>query len=224
MRVLINPQSYDIVFSVASLVLIVVTFFIHMSEDNYYNKQRYIFGGVILVGFMINLMALIHNFYLESDSFKRFLGYEGNTYVVILERAFIYVMPYVSTKYVMSIFQIEPDNVVRKLALVLPMIYAIFFFASVLFTDFFFSFTEEGKIKYHYPQGATVNFSVILYFIFALYLLIKYTRTLSSEKATAIWIYYFLMLSGIPIRIITKSSAIFEFSVSIALLLCVYTF
>ena len=32
------------------------------------------------------------------------------------------------------------------------------------------------------------------------------------------------MLSGIPIRIITKSSAIFEFSVSIALLLCVYTF
>ena len=180
MRVLINPQSYDIVFSVASLVLIVVTFFIHMSEDNYYNKQRYIFGGVILVGFMINLMGLIHNFSLESDFFKRFLGYEGNTYVVILERAFIYVMPYVSTKYVMSIFQIEPDNVVRKLALVLPMIYAIFFFASVLFTDFFFSFTEEGKIKYHYPQGATVNFSVILYFIFALYLLIKYTRTLSS--------------------------------------------
>jgi EAL domain-containing protein (putative c-di-GMP-specific phosphodiesterase class I) len=32
------------------------------------------------------------------------------------------------------------------------------------------------------------------------------------------------MLAGIPVRILTKSASIFEFSVSLALLLCVYTF
>ncbi len=224
MNALLTPQSYDTVFSVASLVLILVTFFIHMSEENYYNKQRYIFGGVILVGFMINLMGLIHNLYLYDDSFKKIIGYDGNVYITILERAFIYVMPYVSTKYVMSIFQIEPDNNIRRLGLILPMIYSVLFYASGLFTDFFYYFNEDGNIKYNYPQGASVNLTVLLYFIFVLYLLIKYTRTLSSEKMTAIWIYFFLMLMGIPIRIITKSSSIFEFSVSIALLLCVYTF
>ncbi len=224
MEILINPQSYDIVFSIASLVLIVVTFFIHMSEENYYNKQRYLFGGVIFVGFMINCMGLLHNLYLYSDVAKRILGYDGNVYITLLERSFIYIMPFVSTKYMMSIFQIEPDNLLRKAFLFLPMFYSVFCFSSVLFSDFFVYFSPEGQIIYNYPQAATISFPVFLYFIFALNLLIRYTQTLSSEKATAIWIYYFLMLIGIPIRIVTKSSSIFEFSVSIALLLCVYTF
>ena len=224
MDAIMRPLSYDTVFSIASLVLIFVTFFIHMSEENYYNKQRYIFGGVILVGFMINSMGLLHNLYLNSDVVHKIIGSDGNFYIVILERTFIFIMPYVSTKYVLSIFQIEPDNMIKKLGLVLPMFYALFVFTSVLYTDYFIQFTDDGNLKYMYPQAMTVYIPVALYFIFVLYLLIRYTKTLSTEKATAIWIYYFLMMLGIPIRIITKSSAIFEFSVSIALLLCVYTF
>ena len=224
MRTLIYPPSYDVVFSFASLLLILVTLFIHISEENYYSKQRYIFGGIIAVALMINSMGFIHNMYLYNDTVKKIIGYDGNTYVVILEKAFTYIMPYVSIKYVMCIFQMEIDKLRKQLILILPMIYAIFFFASGLFTDFFYYFNEEGNIKYLYPQGATVNFTVELYFIFATYLLIRYTRTLSTEKATAIWIYFFLMLAGIPIRIVMKSSSVFEFSVSIALLLCVYTF
>ena len=224
MDVIMKPLSYDIVFSIASLVLIVVTFFIHMSEENYYNKQRYVFGGVILVGFMVSSMGLIHNLYLHSDMVKKIIGPDGNMYIVILEKAFTFIMPYVSTKYVMSIFQIEPDTQVRKLGLFLPMFYSVFVFASVLFTDYFIQFNKDGNMVYMYPQAISVYVTVALYFIFVLYLLIRYTRTLSSEKATAIWIYYFLMLLGIPIRVLTKSSSIFEFSVSISLLLCVYTF
>ena len=224
MDAIMRPLSYDTVFSIASLVLIFVTFFIHMSEENYYNKQRYIFGGVILVGFMINSMGLLHNLYLNSDVVHKIIGSDGNFYIVILERTFIFIMPYVSTKYVLSIFQIEPDNMVRKLGFILPMFYALFVFTSVLYTDYFIQFTDDGNLKYMYPQAMTVYIPVALYFIFVLYLLIRFTKTLSTEKATAIWIYYFLMMLGIPIRIITKSSAIFEFGVSIALLLCVYTF
>ena len=65
MDAIMRPLSYDTVISIASLVLIFVTFFIHMSEENYYNKQRYVFGGVILVGFMVSSMGLIHNLYLH---------------------------------------------------------------------------------------------------------------------------------------------------------------
>ena len=224
MEILTNPQSYDIVFTIASLLLICVTFIIHISEENFYSKQRAVFGGIIAVAFMINLMGLLHNIYLFSDPVDKLIGYEVNRYVVIVEKIFTYILPYVSTVYVMSIFQIEPQKPFKKVILVAPMLYSVLFFFSGTFMDFFFYFDQEGRLKYNYPQGATVNISIYLYLIFCTYMLIKYTRTLSTEKATAIWIYYFLMMAGIPIRILTKSSSIFEFSISIALLLCVYTF
>ena len=224
MEILTNPQSYDIVFSIASLLLICVTFIIHISEENYYSKQRSIFGGIIAVAFMINLMGLLHNIYLFSDPVEKLIGYEVNRYVVIMEKIFTYILPFVSTRYVMSIFQIESQKSYKKLFLIVPMFYSVLFFFSGTFMDYFFYFDQDGVLKYIYPQGATVNFSVYLYLIFGLYMLIRYTKTLSTEKGTAIWIYYFLMLAGIPIRILTKSSSIFEFSISIALLLCVYTF
>ena len=224
MEILTNPQSHDIVFSIASLLLICVTFIIHTSEENYYSKQRNIFGGIICVAFMINVMGLIHYIYLSIDPVEKMLGFEVNRYIVIIEKIFTYILPYVSTKYVMSIFQIEPAKYYRKVLLIAPMLCSILFFMTGVFTDYFFYFSNEGELEYNYYQGASVNISVILYFIFVLYLLIRYSKTLSSEKAIAIWIYYFLMLAGVPIRIVTKSSSIFEFSVSIVLLICVYTF
>jgi EAL domain-containing protein (putative c-di-GMP-specific phosphodiesterase class I) len=224
MEILTNPQSHDIVFSIASLLLICVTFIIHTSEENYYSKQRNIFGGIICVAFMINVMGLIHYVYLSIDPAEKMLGFEVNRYVVIIEKVFTYILPYVSTRYVMSIFQIEPAKYYRKVLLIAPMLYSITVFLVGGFTDYFFYFSNEGELEYNYYQGATVNIPVILYFIFVLYLLIRYSKTLSTEKAIAIWIYYFLMLAGVPIRIVSKSSSIFEFSVSIVLLICVYTF
>ena len=224
MEILTNPQSHDIVFSIASLLLICVTFIIHTSEENYYSKQRNIFGGIICVAFMINVMGLIHYIYLSIDPVEKMLGFEVNRYIVIIEKIFTYILPYVSTKYVMSIFQIEPAKYYRKVLLIAPMLFSILFFMTGVFTDYFFYFSNEGELEYNYYQGASVNISVILYFIFVLYLLIRYSKTLSTEKAIAIWIYYFLMLAGVPIRIVSKSSSIFEFSVSIVLLICVYTF
>lgn len=224
MEILTNPQNHSIVFSIASLLLICVTFIIHISEENYYNKQRSVFGGIIGVAFMINIMGLLHNIFLSVGPVERFIGYDGNKYIVIAEKIFTYILPYFSIKYVMSIFKIEPGKSFRKILLLLPMLYSVFFFITGVFYDYFFYFSPEGELEYNYYQGATVNFPVILYFIFAFYLLMRYSRTLSSEKAIAIWIYFFLMLAGIPIRILTKSSSIFEFAVSIVLLICVYTF
>ena len=142
MEILTNPQSHDIVFSIASLLLICVTFIIHTSEENYYSKQRNIFGGIICVAFMINVMGLIHYIYLSIDPVEKMLGIEVNRYIVIIEKIFTYILPYVSTKYVMSIFQIEPAKYYRKVLLIAPMLFSILFF--IIFINFFWIIKSVG--------------------------------------------------------------------------------
>jgi EAL domain-containing protein (putative c-di-GMP-specific phosphodiesterase class I) len=224
MGLITKPQTYNICFSIAALVLIFVTFLIHASEEKVYNRQGHIFGALIFDAFMLNLMGLIHNAYLYSDVGAAAIGYDINCYVVLTEKLFAHLLPYLSICYVMSIFQIDLNTVLKKAIIIIPTAYSLSVFMIGFFTKFFFYFTEDGNIKFIYPQGASVYIGADLYFIFATYLLIKYTKTLSSEKAYALWVYYILMLLAIPIRIISRSSSIFEFCVSLALLLCVYTF
>ncbi len=224
MELLLRPQNYNITFNLASLMLISVTMLIHLSEEVRYSKQRHVFGAIVIDAFIINFLGLLHQIYLTSDGFRQLIGFEGNKYIVIAEKIFIYLLPYFSIKYVMAIFRIGTDKFYKNAFLVIPLIYSIVFYLSGFWTDYFFFITEEGHLEYNYLQGATVNTGVVLYFVFATYLLVKYSVMLSSEKAAAIWFYYLLMLLAIPIRIISKSGSIFEFSISLSLLLCVYTF
>jgi hypothetical protein len=71
--------------------------------------------------------------------------------------------------------------------------------ASGFFSDFFYSFDSRGELQYHYPQAGTINLGIWLYFIFGAYLLVKYAKTLSTEKFLAILMYYMLMFAGIPV-------------------------
>ncbi len=224
MNLLTNPQNYDICFGIASLAVLMVTLIIHMSEEYYYGKQSTIFGALIINGFIMNSMGLIHNIWLESEVFRNIISFDANSLVMVLERVCIYMMSYFSMLYLMALFHIEPDSIYRKLIILVPTLYSIIGICSGLITDFYFTFSDEGKINYHYPQGGTLNIATILYFIFGAYLIIKYASTVSTEKKLTVLIYYFLMLAAIPLRIFTKSSSIFEFSCSIVLLLCVYTF
>ncbi|WP_051538196.1 EAL domain-containing protein [Butyrivibrio proteoclasticus] len=224
MEIFTNPQSYNITFTVSSLALLLVVLLIHLSEEDNYSKQRSNFGCIVFLAIFLNIMALVHNIYIYSTYGRIAISASVNSTCVILEKAATYMLAYFTMKYVMSIFHIEPKSEIRRIVLFAPTAYAMFFMFSGFISEYYFYFSEEGEMEFNYPQGATVNIGVILYFIFSAYLLIKYTRSLSTEKAYVIVAYYFLMLLGIPIRIITKSSSVFEFSVSIALLLCVYTF
>ena len=170
MELLTNPQSYDICFSVASLLLIVVTLFIHLSEENLYNKQRHIFGALIFTALMQNVMGLIHNLYMYNDYVNTIVGSEANALIVLAEKIFTYLIPYFSIRYVMSIFQIEPDTFYKKAILLIPTMYSTAFFIIGYFISFFFKYDEKGSIEYLYPQGASVNVTVYLYIIFATYL------------------------------------------------------
>ncbi len=224
MEIITRPQNYNISFSIASIVLILVTLAIHLSEERFNSKQRYFFGTIIFDALVINALGLFHSIWLYSDTLQAIISYDANKVVVICEKIFIYLLPFLSINYVMAIFNLDTDALWKKFALLIPTIYSCYIFLSGMFTDFFVYFDEKGILNYHYPQGATVNIGIWFYFAFAVYLLLKCGKALSSEKAVALWIYFFIMLSGVPIRIFTKSSAAFEFSVSIALLLCVYTF
>ena len=224
MDIISKPQNYDISFSIASIVLILVTVAIHLTEERFNSKQRAFFGAIVADALIINIMGLLHNIWLSNDAFGTFVSYDTNKIIVICEKFATYFLPYFSIKYVMAIFNVESDKLWKNMILILPTLYSCYLILSGLFTTFFLYFDEAGILHYVQPRGSTVNIGVLLYFAFATYLLLKYGQTLSSEKAVALWIYYIIMLFGVPIRIMTKSSSTFEFSVSIALLLCVYTF
>ncbi|SCY08963.1 EAL domain-containing protein [Butyrivibrio sp. INlla14] len=224
MEILTNPQTYEPCFSIASLVLLFVTFGIHLSEEKHFNTQGRFFGALVVDAILLNLMGFLHTLYLYNDHAHLVIGTELNNFIVLTEKIAAHLIPLFAIRYVMSIFQIETDNILKKALLILPTVYSMIVFMVGFYTGFYFYFTQEGQLKYIYPQGATVYLATDLYFIFATYLLVKYTRSLSTEKSSALWIFYILMFLAVPIRIFTKSSCIFEFSVSLSLLLCVYTF
>ncbi len=219
-----NPAHYNIWFCIASLLLIVVVLIIHVSEEIHSNKQKQIFGMIISDALILNAVGLLHNLWLYTDLLKEIISPTGNDWLVMIEKICSYLLAYLSIIYVMTVFRIELDSSVRKILLFVPTIFSVLFFLSGLVTDFFFVFSDGGELEYNYPQGALVNFSLYVYFVYAAYLYVRYARSMSSEKLISLVLYYILMLAAVPIRIITKSSSIFEFSVSLSLLLCVYTF
>ncbi len=219
-----SPQFGNICFNIAALALILVIMVIHITEESNVSLQKQIFGAIIVDAFLINLMGLIHNLWLYDDYVREIISYQTNSAVVITEKICSYIFACLSILYVMTIFRIKPESLFRKSLILVPTAYAVGVFLTGFLTDFFFYFDPYGNLKFRYPQGATVNIGVILYFIFATYLYIKYSRGLSTEKFIALVMYYLLMLTEIPVRIITKSSSTFGFEVAIVLLLCVYTF
>ncbi len=224
MSVITNPQNFNICFTIASLLLIFVTLIINSSEELYNNRQKRIFGMIIFDALIMNIAGLVHNLWIYSDHFREVISYETTCDIVILEKIATYFVAYLSMRYIMSIFRVDADTSFKKVIIFLPFLYSLLFWITGLFSDIFYTFDELGEIVYRYPLGASVNICPILYLLFAIYLYIKYARSFSTEKVVALIIYLLIMMGGIPVRIITKSSSIFEFSVSLGLLLCVYTF
>ncbi len=224
MDVITNPQSYNICFSISSLLLLAVTLVINTTEELYDSKQKRLFGMLILDALVLNLAGLFHNLWLHSEIIHNAVSIDMNNAVVIIEKIAAYTLAYLSMLYIMAIFRVDLDTPFKNAILFVPALYVLIFFLSGFLTDYFFYFTEQGEMEFNYFQGATVNLCLYIYFPYAIYLYIRYARGFSTEKMMSLLAYLILMLLGIPIRILTKSSSIFEFSVSIALLLCVYTF
>ncbi len=224
MELITNPQTFHICFSISSLLLVLVSLIINSTEELYDSRQRRLFGMIIFDALVLNLAGLFHYLWSYSDIFRSSVSIEMNNAIVIIEKIATYLLAYLSTLYVMAIFRVEFDTPFKKAFLFVPVLYSIGVFLSGFVTDYFFYFDEHGELEYRYFQGATVNICLFIYFPYVAYLYVRYARGFSTEKMLSLIAYFVLMLAGIPIRIITRSSSIFEFSVSLALLLCVYTF
>ena len=138
MGLITSPKSYNIAFSIASLLLVLIVFFIDVSEEAHNNRQKQIFGMIILDALILNVAGLLHNVWIYTDGMNGFIAMDMNVVFVIAEKMCSYLIAYFSMLYVMAIFRIYPDNFFKKAILLLPALYCVCFFFSGLFTDYFF--------------------------------------------------------------------------------------
>ena len=219
-----NPYNYNIYFSIASLLIILVAFVINASEEVYDNRQKQIFGFIIADAFLLNCAGLFHSLWMNVDVIHSAFSPDFNDTILVVEKLCAYTMAYLSMLYMLSIYRIELDKFWQKAVLFLPQMYVLVFFVSGFVSDFFFYVNDIGDFHYKFPQGLTVSIGLLIYFPFAVYLFFKYARSMSTEKQVSIAVYFFLMLLSIPVRFLTRSTSLFEFAVSLSILLCVYTF
>lgn len=224
MEVIFRPQNYEICLNMAAIVLAVITLIIHSSEEDYYGKQRRIFGILIFMVIFVNVVGGIHNVWIYSDWAKALLGYGFNCFMAVLEKAGVYVIAVVSMCYLMAIFRIELDRVWKVSVIAIPALCSVISVFSSLFNRNVFYFDARGDMHLSNVFSGTVNISSALYLMFAAYLIYKYSKSISSEKAIVLTAFFLMMAAGIPLKLIFHSYAPFEFGTALAVLLCVYTF
>lgn len=224
MEVIFRPQNYEICLNMAAIVLAVITLIIHSSEEDYYGKQRRIFGILIFMVIFVNVVGGIHNVWIYSDWAKALLSYGFNCFMAVLEKAGVYVIAVVSMCYLMAIFRIELDRVWKVSVIAIPALCSVISVFSSLFNRNVFYFDARGDMHLSNVFSGTVNISSALYLMFAAYLIYKYSKSISSEKAIVLTAFFIMMAAGIPLKLIFHSYAPFEFGTALAVLLCVYTF
>ena len=224
MEFLTDPNNYDACLSISALVLMVVIIIIHSSEEFSYGKQSRIFGELVIVGTILNVMGLIHILWVNNRWMKDSLSYEINCFVVMVEKMMSYLIAFFSLLYLLAIFGIQLNKLWKKLVILLPTAFTILILLLGYLTDYFYYFDHNGEIIYFFPNQFLVSIGIVMYLIFAFYLMFKYGRALASEKSMALCMYYILMFLGVPMRIAFRTGTVFEFSVAISLLLCVFTF
>ena len=70
----------------------------HSSEEFSYGKQSRIFGELVIVGTILNVMGLIHILWVNNRWMKDSLSYEINCFVVMVEKMMSYLVAFFSEK------------------------------------------------------------------------------------------------------------------------------
>ena len=140
MGFLTDPNNYDACLSISALVLMAVIIIIYSSEEFSYGKQSRIFGGLIIVGTILNVMGLIHILWVNNRWMKDCLTYEMNCFVVMVEKVMSYLVAFFSILYLMAIFGMQLNKLWKKLVIILPTVFTILILLLGFFTDFFYYF------------------------------------------------------------------------------------
>ena len=84
MDLLANPKSYNIAFSVASLLLVAVTLVIDRSEEAHNNRQKQIFGMIIFDAAILCTAGFLHNIWVFDSNFHELVDTEMNIVFVLV--------------------------------------------------------------------------------------------------------------------------------------------
>ena len=224
MQELLTPHNLEITLNMAAFVLVAITLIIHSSEENYYGSQRRIFGVLIFLVLFLNIVGGLHALWSVSSMAKELMSYRFNCFLATLEKATVYVIAMTSLCYLMAIFRMELDRLWKYAVIIVPLIYSEIAIFSALFSRTFFFYDARGDMHLTGLLSGSVNFSAALYLLFAAYVIHRYNKSVSSEKAIVLTVYYLMMAAGIPLKLIFGNYSVFEFNAALALLLCVYTF
>ena len=115
MGLITSPKSYNIAFSIASLLVVIIVFFIDVSEEAHNNRQKQIFGMIILDALILNVTGLLHNVWVYTDGMNGLVSMDMNVVFVITEKICAYLISYFSMLYVMAIFRIYPDTFLKNI-------------------------------------------------------------------------------------------------------------
>ena len=114
MEFLTDPNNYDVCISISALVLMAVIIIIHSSEEFSYGRQSRIFGELIVVATLLNIMGFLHVLWLDDKVFRGYIDYDLNCLIVITEKVMSYFMALFSSLYLMVIFGIQLNKPWKK--------------------------------------------------------------------------------------------------------------
>ena len=104
-----DPYNYNIYFSIASLLIVLVAFVINASEETYDNRQKQIFGFIIADAVLLNCAGLFHSMWMNIAVIHSAFSAEFNNTILVVEKLCAYTMAYLSMLYMLSIYRIEID-------------------------------------------------------------------------------------------------------------------
>ena len=88
----------------------VVIVIIYSSEEYSHGKQSRIFGLLIAVSSILNVMGLVHHLWINNEEIRKYITYDMNCLITVMEKILTYLIGYFSMVYLMAIFRIEPKK------------------------------------------------------------------------------------------------------------------
>jgi len=219
-----SAAEYGIWFNISGLILCAIIVILFNMQRQIPNRQSLYFAMLIYEVTALNIVSFCHRLYVGDEHIRSIIPGIVDYIIVYLDKILIFLVPFLVFLYSLSVFNIKLNRKQVLFICIIPELTVLFVILSGIFTPYFFELDPVyHEITYHYPQGPVIYIGIFIDVFLGIYYGIKYRKALPIDKYACFWAYVALTLAGIPIRIITRSAAIFEFFMVLSLLLCLFT-
>ncbi len=219
-----SAVEYGIWFNISGLILCAIIVILFNLQKQIPNRQSLYFAMLIYEVTTLNIFSFCHRLYVGNEHIREIIPEIVDYIIVYVDKILIFLVPFLVFLYSLSVFNIKLSRKQILFICVIPELLVLFIILSGIFTPYFFELDPVyHEITYHYPQGPLIYTGIFIDVFLGIYYGIKYRKALPIDKYACFWAYVSLTLAGIPIRIVTRSAAIFEFFMVLSLLLCLFT-